>query len=230
MSMEFVMLGKTVPEPTNERVEQYVCSAGWSPEGGLIRLYPLGLRATPRRWSVSVVPVERHPGNKDSRAETWRPVGAFGSVGTLPLGARRDILEKHIMSGMIEANAARISLAVVRPIQPHFYLAGGVADSEPSYRLYSDGEARKAKERFAYMPRIKFRTEDGRPHDLQMRDWGIWELMRKSHQALADMTSTARESYVGNSLRMNDDTLFLIGNYAQYRNSWLVIAALNTPL
>lgn len=227
--MNVVMLGKTVPEPTNERLEHYVCSAGYSPEHGLVRMYPLGLQGTPRRWSVNNVPVERFPGNKDSRPETWRPVGAFGQEGTLPVRDRRSVLEKFVVPGIVSANEQRLSLAVVRPIRPVFRLADSKLEGEPSYELYGESEALKARERFAHQPRLKFLTEDGKPHDLQVRDWGVWELMRKQHAKLASLDASERVAYVGGSLRITEDTLLLIGNYAQYRNSWLIISALNTP-
>lgn len=223
----FVMLGKTVPEPTSERLDQYVCSAGWSWDLGLIRLYPLGLQATPRRWSVNRCELERHLPNKDSRIESWRPTSEFESIRTLPRDSRGTTLRHHLVSGMVEANERRLSLAAVRPVEAEFYLADGVADDEPSYQLYSHGEALKARERFAYAPRVRFLTEDGRKHDLQMREWGIWELMRKHHEQLDAMTDNERERYVGGALRLTDQTLFLIGNYANHRSSWLVIASLN---
>lgn len=229
MNLEFVMLGKTVPEPTNERLDHYVCSAGWSPGHGLVRLYPLGLQGTPRRWSVNRVDVMRHAGNKDSRAETWLPISAFGSTGTLPPRLRRDVLESCLTSGVVEANDRKLSLSVMRPVDPEFRLEDVVTDDEPSYRLYADGEALKARERFAHVPRVKFKTEDGRKHNLQMRDWGVWELMRKQHERLGTMSADEREAYVGGALHICEETLFLVGNYANHRTSWLVISALNVP-
>ncbi len=62
---DFVMLGKTVPEPNSDgRV--FVCSAGVSPTlRQLVRVYPLARGGAPARWSVNAVKLERNP--KDAR-------------------------------------------------------------------------------------------------------------------------------------------------------------------
>lgn len=224
-----VMIGKTVPEPTNERVEHYVCSAGLSLEAEdefqLVRLYPLGLRSAAPRWSLDAYHVERHPGNKDSRPETWRPTGAF-HIGDLPRDDGKSILKRFIVSGLLEANARRMSLAVVRPVSPRVILAATDA-GEPTYLLFGDDRmALKTKERFEYVPRLKFDTEDGKEHNLQLREWGLYELLRKNQAKLSGMTVKQRTRYVEVALRLTDDSLLLIGNYANHRSSWLVIASL----
>ena len=229
MIMNFTMLGKTVPEPTNARLSHYVCSAGYSPEHGPVRLYPLGMQGTPRRWSTGLMPVHRHVANKDSRPESWLPDGAFGISGTMPPKDRRAVLEKFLVGGIAEANERRLSLAVMRPMKPRFVLVGNVGeDIEPSYNLFADGEALKANERFEYCPRLKFATEDGlsnlRP---QVRDWGIWELMRKNHREIGAMEHADREKWVGNALHISEKTLLLMGNFANHRTSWMIISALN---
>lgn len=226
---DLVMLGKSVPEPTNERLEHYVCSAGVSAEHGLIRLYPLGLQGTPRRWSVIRVPVERKPG--DSRPETWTPIGAPLVVGALCSDDRLGAIDRFTVSGVVEANERRLSLAIVRPHDARFYLDGKDHPEEPTYRLYgSNDEVLKARERFAHTPRVEFMTEDGRSHKLQVRDWGVWELMRKYHARLADMSFPRREEYVGGALHgLTPDTRLFIGNFANHRTSWMIISVINPP-
>lgn len=227
MIIEYTMLGTTVPEPTNERVDQYVCSAGYAPELGLVRLYPLGLRGAPARWSVTHVAVERFPANKDNRQETWKPVGSLGQAGVLRKPLRRPLLKQFLVPGIAQANEEKISLAVVRPVEPRFYLREADVEGEPSYRLFDRGRALKSRERFAWLPRMKFLTEDGRKHDLQVRPWGTWELLRRYPDKLAAMTPADREQYVGGALRLGPDSLFLIGNYASHRNAWLIISVFN---
>src|SRR5437773_449433 len=125
--VKFIMLGKTVPEPTNGRLEQYVCSVGIEIDEnntplGLVRLYPLAMFGAPARWSVSHVPVERN--KRDNRLETWRPIGAFGNVGSLPKEERIKALIacRAAVSDRDEANKRRMSLAFLRPHNPKFWL------------------------------------------------------------------------------------------------------------
>jgi hypothetical protein len=70
---DFVMLGKTVPEPNSDgRV--FVCSAGVSAElKTLMRIYPLARRDAPERWSINRVQVERNL--RDNRIESRKLAG-----------------------------------------------------------------------------------------------------------------------------------------------------------
>lgn len=227
----FVMLGKTVPEPTSERQDQYVCSAGWAPDHGLVRLYPFTMQRTPKRWETWDITAERHPGNKDSRPETWKPVSGADHEVKADKAALRRALEEYEVSGMTEANERRMSLAVVRPVDAVYALATGGIRDEPTYPRLTDetGQALKAKERFPYYPRMRFSTVDGRPHDVQYREWGMWELLRKNHEKIIGMGEEERVPYISRAEPIKDTTLLLIGNYARFRNTWLVIAALNLP-
>lgn len=235
------MLGKTVPEPTyvDRQLDHYVCSAGiqiddsndddWKYD--LARLWPLSFQA-PRDWSVNHVPVERI--NKDQRKESWTPTGAFGNIGSINRRDRLSVVNEcnKFVSGIEEANSRRLSLAFVQPVNPKFNLYENELDDEPSYNLYKDGEALKAKQRFPHTPRIQFRTEDGKLQGstvggLQYREWGTWELMRKQHDKLANMTQLERVQYVGSPLRLTEKSIFFIGNFANHRTSWLIIKVLN---
>lgn len=232
--MKYIMLGKTVPEPTNERIQHYVCTAGifiddtddddW--KYSLARIYPMGFNA-PRDWSVSEIPVERN--KKDSRKESWRPVGAAGVLGSIAKPDRLPVVEAcdAFVSGIAEANERRMSLAFLRPINPRFYIEYNDVEGEPSYQLYSGNVALKARERFAFTPRIEFDMEDGKHYRAQYREWGTWELIRKKRDYLSSLTHEERIRYVGDPLRLSERSIFLIGNYAQHRTSWLVIKVLN---
>lgn len=232
--MKYVMLGKTVPEPTNERIEHYVCTAGISIDVtddddwkyNLVRIYPMGFNA-PRDWSVSEIPVERN--KKDNRKESWRPDGVAVVFGSIAKPDRLPVITEcnAFVSGMIEANERRMSLAFVRAINPRFTIEYNDAEDEPSYQLYSGNVALKARERFAFTPRIMFDTEDGKSHRVQYREWGTWELIRKKHEHLSALTHEERVRYVGSPIRLSERSIFLIGNYAQHRTSWLVIKVFN---
>lgn len=227
------MLGNTVPEPTSERITQYVCSAGlelddeYRPKG-LVRLYPLGLRNVPPRWSISHVDVVRH--ERDNRQETWRPISAFGSIGNLPRSERANALDPFLVSSINEANERRLSLAMIKlNYKPQLFLEDTLLDDEPSYNLFDDdGQALKARERFPHIPRLRFETASSwSKHELQIRDWGTWELMRKNHEKIASLSHEERVRYVDNPLHIRAGTYLFVGNFANHRISWMIISVLN---
>lgn len=237
---DFVMLGTTVPEPNSDgRV--FVCSAGVSPQlRSLIRIYPLARRNAPPRWSVNSVKLERN--NRDSRPESWKLAGnrepgvherindIFENEGAVAPAHRGDLLAPYTVDSIDEANARRLSLAVMHP-------ASGMAlefehnpasPDSPELALF-DIEPRpdKGSRRFPYIPRLVFNDPagPGRRHRLMLRDWGVYELMRK-HNNLTSMTETQRRTYVGEALHLDASCSVLIGNLNNQRTAWLVISVL----
>ena len=97
-------------------------------------------------------------------------------------------------------------------------------EGEPSYRLFEGNSALKARERFGVTPRLRFKTQDGRPHGLQVRDWGVWELMRKNSDRMAGADAT---EWVARSLHLNQSSVLLLGNFCNHRTAWMVISVLN---
>ena len=70
---DLLVLGNAVPDIISDsRVT--VCTAGWSPTRGLVRVYPVPPASNMRRWNVVKVPLERNP--RDSRAESWKIQGS----------------------------------------------------------------------------------------------------------------------------------------------------------
>jgi hypothetical protein len=222
----FVMLGKTVPEPSRRQPDRtYVCSAGWQPDLGLIRIYPLGVAGAPPRWSTSSVHLERNP--EDSRAESWRLPGdrrnprinnAFEQAGTLHPAQRPHLLPelgRWTVGSIGEANERRMSLAVIHPehIQLRLDIAAGSADS-PQLSLFD--VAAPPGRRFDTIPRLVF--PGGHNGGMLMRDWGCFEWMRKHPGNAAALTD---------ALHLSPATVLLIGNLANHRNTWIVISALN---
>lgn len=230
---DFLMLGKTVPEPSSDgRI--FVCSAGYSAElRQLIRIYPLARQGAPKRWSLSKVGLERNP--KDHRSESWK------IAGDRQLGAHQAInaqfqVYSHLTSGwerqqaldderiwvesIEEANRRRISLALLQPkYEPRIELEiNPESPDSPQMRLFDDGlPAAEGAKRFAYMPRMTFSDAQG-SHRLMLRDWGCYELMRKHPQ---------HAHTLDDALSLGADSVLLIGNMNQHRTAWLVISVLN---
>lgn len=233
---DFVMLGTTVPEPNSDgRV--FVCSAGYSATlRQLVRVYPLSKFGAPSRWSVSTVKLERNP--KDSRPESFRLAGdrrpgvhdhinrVFNVDGQVANSARADLLRKCVATSIAEANEKRLSLAVVHAeaVELEFEHNPASPDS-PQIALFEvDDVVPAGARRFPYIPRLRFRDARGE-HRLMLRDWGVYELMRK-HNNLTQMSEGERRRYVGNALHLDRSCSLLVGNLNNQRTAWLVISVL----
>jgi hypothetical protein len=226
----FVMLGKTKPEERRSDGRTFVCSAGWHPDLGLIRIYPLGVRDAPRRWDVCTVNLQRNP--RDTRRESWQLAGnrhgaeharintqAFTITGKVPRQQRPNLLPDTCYADSIaHANDQRRSLALIRPRDAQ------VTWTRPDSRNPIDvhqlelfaAETGTAPSR---VPRLAFADDDG-DHLLQLRDWGVFELMRRNGEDYASR-NTAQALHLGPA------SALLVGNLAQHRTAWLVIAVLN---
>jgi hypothetical protein len=230
---DFVMLGKTIPEPNSDgRV--FVCSAGASPEmRSLVRLYPLARRESPSRWSRSRVHVERNP--RDSRMESFQIAGdrsqeghdeingRFDVVGSVARPHRDSLLASFVGGSIKSLNASRKSLAVIQAVAPprlHFTDSEQSPDS-PQLSLFAQTETEHrdlGARRFAYQPRLEFCDEDGW-HDLQLRDWGAYEFMRKH--------GNQRRHELRHALHLDNNPMMIVGNMNNQRTAWLVIAVLH---
>lgn len=223
------MLGTTVPEPSSDgRI--FVCSAGISQEmRRLVRIYPLARRGIPHRWDVHRVSVELNP--KDSRPESFRVTGDrspgaheqinehFVKIGVIRPSERVALLKKYAIGSVKEANAKRLSLAVVHPdaIELDFEHNPDSPDS-PQLSFFDGIEPPKAgARRFPFIPRLRFHDELGW-NNLMLRDWGCYELMRKQPERRTEMAAF---------LHLRSSSSLLIGNLNQHRTSWLVISVLN---
>jgi hypothetical protein len=225
---DFVMLGKTVPE-ANSDGRQFVCTAGYSFElRQPIRIYPMARVSCPPRWSVSRIPLERNP--KDSRPESWRikgdrRAGAHERINeVIETNAakiaptfQREIVTTMAVASLKEANDRRLSLCVLLPEDiPCLVMEPGEdAEMAPTPDMFGNTPEMSVAARFKWHPRLRFTDEGGR-HDLMLRDWGCYELMRKHGDIPAATMSEA--------LNLTTAPPLLCGNINRFRNSWLVIS------
>jgi hypothetical protein len=228
---DFVMLGKTVPEPTRRDGRIFVCSAGFSDTlRSLVRIYPLARQNAPTRWSVSTVKLIRNP--DDSRGESFKLEGdrrpgaherinnSFQVTGALAPAARRDLLSRYVVGGIGEANAKRLSLAIIHPAAAELtFEHNPESPDSPELTLFDINPRPTAgAKRFAYIPRLRFQDEDG-SHHLMLRDWGCFEFMRKQ--------GDEKRFQLADALHLGPKSSLLVGNFNQHRTSWLVISVLN---
>lgn len=229
---DFVMLGTTVPEPNSDH-RVFVCSAGIS-GGRLIRLYPLARRNVPHRWHQYRVPVQRNP--KDSRPESFqlagdRSINAHDRINEVfrevrkewPRAQRVGLLHSCAISSIREANARRMSLAIIHPDTFGGLTFDSNPDSPDSPQLalfdLPAGALLDGSKRFALKPYIDFKDELGW-HHLQLRDWGAYELQRKNS------LNYFRQN-LGSALHLDENSSLLVGNLSHQRTTWLIISVLN---
>lgn len=237
---DFVMLGTTVPEPNSDgRV--FVCSAGYSATlRSLIRVYPLAQRGAPRRWTINRVRLDRNP--KDWRDESFQLAGdrrpgvhqhinraCFEFEDIVPRARRAELLKRCVVPSIHNANERRLSLAILHPegLGPECleFEHNPASPDSPQLALFDlPSDPPSGARRFPYIPRLRFRDAHGE-HRLMLRDWGVYELMRK-HNNLTDMSDTERRRYVGQALRLDDTCSLLVGNMNNQRTAWLVISVL----
>ena len=227
---QFVMLGKTVPE-SNSDGRQFVCTAGYDLElRKPVRIYPMARRDCPRRWSVSRIPVERNL--KDNRNESWKIRGDRSCDHHEQINAvidtvqnavspdiQREILKSLEVKSLRQANEERRSLAVIFPSDIPYLIfePGEKAEMAPTPDLFGAAPNLPVVQRFNWHPRLKF-SDDVGEHNLMLREWGCYELMRKHGDDYA-------LSSLGEALNLSTAPPLLCGNLNQFRNSWLVIAA-----
>jgi hypothetical protein len=228
---DFVMLGKTVPEPTRRDGRVFVCSAGVSDTlRSLVRVYPLARRGAPARWSVNTVKLIRNP--EDHRRESFKLAGdrrpgqherinnAFEQTDIVPPRHRAELLSRYVVDSITEANSKRLSLAILHPGQLDLLFEHNPDSPDSPELTLFDLEPRPTEgaKRFAYIPRLRFKDADGVDRRLMVRDWGCFEYMRKN--------GDDRRFDLHNALHLDGEASLLVGNFNQHRTSWLVISVL----
>lgn len=225
-----VILGKTRPEERRRDGRTFVCSAGWHPDHGLIRVYPLAMRGAPADWSICDVALERNP--QDSRRESWRIAGnragaehdrinmAFSVTGQVPKRDRSAMLEGLRTTSIAEANDRRLSLALISPSRARIeWTAPDRRDPVDMAQLALFEAEVGGGRTLDRIPRLVF-MDSGGEHHLQLREWGLFELIR--HRGIDYAAEHAAAA-----IHLGPTSTLLVGNMANRRTVWLVIKVLN---
>ena len=225
---DFVMLGRTVPEESKKH-GLTVCSAGYSKEmKELLRIYPLPRHNGIDKWTQCMVPLRRN--SQDNRKESWR-INCLGKsadealecIGVIDKVNRKeefDFLKSMASSSIKQLNEQRKSLAIVAPsfVRGRFEPIAGV---DPFYQMTL--WERQGAGLPDINPRVQFHLDDGF-HDLQFREWGAHELIRKNREEAEDLFD------VLNFTNPAYEHLLFIGNMNQHRNNWLVITSVSRKI
>jgi hypothetical protein len=202
-----------------------------------VRLYPLARRECPPRWSVNRVAVERNP--RDSRRESFAIKGnrnpsnhadinrLFETTVELSTKDRDHLVERIVDRSIADLNGNRRSLGILQPegvAKLHFDENPASPDS-PQLSLFAESDEEKRElgaRRFPYLPRLTFKDHAGDWHDLQLRDWGAFEFLRKQ--------GDQQRHELHDALRLCRRPSLLVGNMSNQRTAWLVISVLPPPL
>lgn len=227
---DLIILGRGVPEQiSGGRVT--VCTAGYSPSRGFVRLYPTRIDSPLKVWSIVSVEVERNP--KDSRLESWKfPDSKSGweninehmqVIGEYPKHGRLGLMENIRSKCVADINDARNSLGVIRPVIKRHYLVPNRMHHEAYQPLFEIMEHAQTKTKRDYVaePRLCYMCGDScrlkNGHDMQLLDWGCYLWMTKH-------PGNEQQIWLNMGIGSPDWThYFLVGNQASHRTSFLVI-------
>lgn len=230
---DLIVLGNACPdEMRDSRIS--VCTAGYSPSRGLIRIYPVPPISPMKRWNVVKVSLERNP--TDARDESWKLQGSKAEWDTLGkkivIKGRVDDRDQQI--DLIETmndtfgvdcveglNDAKRSLGMVRPNVENWELAPRDEVDETTQANLDGFEGFMTKKNYPYKPMVTYRCPECRlnnPHRQQILEWGLYEWMRRN---------PGDEEKVFENLHLGEDgydVSFLVGNMARYPRSFVVIS------
>jgi hypothetical protein len=222
IKIRYVVLAKSIPEYSKRDGFCYTCSLGYSPELGLIRVYPLPVIAM-HKWDIYEILIERN--KYDTRAESWKLSSYARKENWIGLDKDVRLLGKANPSKIISlianqksnsiktlnVNKNSIGLIHLNDYRIYWDVNNRYIDDK-QYGLFEDVEiadfTKYTKETKTMEARIYFRDSDGE-HDLQYNEWQIYEYQRK----FAANDEAFRF--------MRNKNLLLIGNMHNYRNSWI---------
>jgi len=225
---DLIVFGRTAPEES-KKYGQSVCLAGYSEElRQFVRVYPIDIRTRLKARSKITVEVERN--SKDSRAESWALKGRsekaiLGVTSPLDKDTIRPILEANAAASIDDLNKAKVSLGVIKPEQYMVQLKTRSNIEIPGQQTLFDSFkiAVGVKSANSYFHAPYLLVNNGGQSCLQIREWGIYELMRKYEDA--GRAVTTQDITNGLHIGGGKDVYFVVGNMVSVRNVWLVIKA-----
>lgn len=251
VTLDYVVLGQTVPERRIRTGVIQVCSAGYSPTlRQLVRLYPLPVSLGGKRWHRYIVPVERNP--QDWRKESLRIAapdrhesldrvadvmnldGIQDRVATLAELERMRLKA----SSIDELNEKRLSLGLIDIKDVQGVWAENAEHEEfgadqltlfnlPQHGNHARSQAGRGditRRAYPVWSRLQFCDAHGR-RDLMFNSWDVYEWLRKFGQGHAPDDVWSRYKLGDPAYRH----LALVGNMAQHPNRWLVISLFHLP-
>jgi len=221
---DFIVFGRTVPE-RSKKYGHSVCMAGYSKElGEMIRVYPLNIKSKVKARKILNLDVERN--KDDTRKESWALKGRtersiLDTSNQAKPKQLQNILQNITYPSITELNENKLSLGVLQPNEFEIVMKSRSEVNEHKVEAFDEfANHFKTGADYTKIPYLKMKIGD-RTHCIQMREWGIFELLRKYEK---EGKSTSQED-IKNALHIREDreTYFAVGNMYRFRNNWLVI-------
>lgn len=228
--IRYCVLAKSIPEYSKRDGTLYTCSIGYSPQKGLIRVYPLPIKSM-NKWEVWEMPIEKN--KRDTRIESWKLasysrkedfIGLDEDAKCVGLDVGKSsikYLSDYIYPSISRMNELRVSVGLIKAdhVKPYWKANERYIDTQ-QYGMFDDVEiadfARYTKDTKDKEARIKFRDMDGL-HDLQLNTWGVYEYARKFK------ADNGAFRFIG----PGKDEYLLLGNMHSYRNNWIALEMFN---
>ena len=230
---DLVILGRACPERLKDG-RTTVCTAGYSPKYGFIRIYPTEINMKFGQWDIVKVPLERNP--RDTRNESWKIKGSKHEWDKLheKIEIVRSLKKKdrlNLISNLADdcvniINGQKRSLGIIKPnIQKCYFLEHENYDRSTPVTL-SGRALPKVKDQYPKEPRIQYRCsncQSKRFHNQIVLEWGFYEWMRKNPDNCDQVWENAQIYSDAHNI------FFLVGNLARYRRSFIIISILRLP-
>jgi hypothetical protein len=220
-----ICFGRTVPEDS-KKYGRKVCSIFYSPElREFIRVYPLMTNNPVRMRYRCNLDLIRN--TSDSRKESWKlrdPETSITNVRESPKSLQADkevfqILKKHEGDSIKSLNQQKKSIGVIRAdLVGKIHVNNGVI-SQHQQELFDD-VYQSLGYKADFVPYLKF-SDTGGSHEIQVREWGVWEYLRKNQQDALSVFNAMR-------LHQNPHHFLIVGNMLNFRNNWLVVGWFKT--
>ena len=224
--IKYCVLAKSIPEYSKRDGTLYTCSIGYSPQKGLIRVYPLPIKSM-NKWEIWDIPIEKN--KRDSRRESWKLssysrkenfIGLDNDAHCIGFDSNSSSLKRlpsFIYPSISKMNELRISIGLIKAddFNPYWKTNGRYKDTN-QYGMFEDVEmadfANFTKDSREKEARVKFTDLDGQ-HDLQLNTWGVYEHARKfkSDESAFRFINNLKDRYI------------MLGNMHSHRNVWLAL-------
>ncbi len=231
-----IILGQAAPVEIRGG-RKSICTAGWSPSEGMVRLYPVPTTTRARMWSRVNVPVTRN--TQDIRYESWKIQGSNSEWDTLntkilDLGRiekkperiqlMQTILKSHSYGCVNELNDQRGSLGIIIPTNIEGYYVDRKKFEATTQMTLDSSVKFVTSENFPKIPMIRYTcpkctTKKGY-HEQQLLAWEAYEWMRQKPDELDGLWD---------NLRLYDpdyEKYFLIGNQAYHLTRFMIISVI----
>ncbi len=233
---DMIILGQAAPVEIKGG-RKSICTAGWSPNEGMVRLYPVPTTTKARMWSTVQVPVIRNI--QDVRYESWKIQGSNSEWDTLnqkiidsgkvekksdKLGILDTIMKSHSYGCVNELNEEKGSLGIIKPTNIECYFEDR-KKFESTTQMTLDSEVKfVTAENYPKVPMVKYTCSDckakGGFHKQQLLAWEAYEWMRQQPYQLDQLWE--------NSHMYDSDwtRYFLVGNQAYHLKSFMIISVI----